>query len=154
PGVQPRGGARRGPAPAGALREHASLPSIRADPFCVPDLDRFLAATGAWVAEDALALLQEARQQHARAAGLVALSAAEEAALDVPGRGGTPKPFQRAGVAYLLERRRAFLADEQGLGKTVEALATLQAAEAFPAVVVCPANLKLNWRREAEAWLP
>ena len=154
PGAQSRGGARRGPLPAGALAEHASLPSIRADPFCVPDLDRFLAATGAWVAEDALALLQEAREQHARAAGLVALSAAEEAELDVPGLGGTLKPFQRAGVAYLLERRRAFLADEQGLGKTVEALATLQAADAFPAVVVCPANLKLNWRREAESWLP
>ena len=48
----------------------------------------------------------------------------------------------------------AFLADEQGLGKTIEALATLQAADAFPAVVVCPASLKLNWVRELEHWLP
>src|SRR5262249_16900649 len=55
---------------------------------------------------------------------------------------------------YLLERRRAFLADEQGLGKTIEALATLQADGAFPAVVVCPANLKLNWERETRTWLP
>jgi len=154
PGAQRPGSGRRGPLPAGASAEHASLPSIRADPFCVPDLDRFLAATGAWVSDEALALLQEAREQHARAAGLVELSAAEDAELDVPGLGGTLKPFQRAGVAYLLERRRAFLADEQGLGKTVEALATLQADDAFPAVVVCPANLKLNWRREAEVWLP
>jgi SWI/SNF-related matrix-associated actin-dependent regulator 1 of chromatin subfamily A len=51
-------------------------------------------------------------------------------------------------------RRRAFLADEQGLGKTIEALATLEAAEAYPAVVVCPASLKLNWLREIERWLP
>ena len=103
---------------------------------------------------DALALLQEAREEHARAAGLVALSAAHDAELEVAGLGGELKPFQRAGVAYLLERRRAFLADEQGLGKTIEALAALQADDAFPAVVVCPANLKLNWLREARAWLP
>ena len=57
-------------------------------------------------------------------------------------------------MAYALEARRAFLADEQGLGKTVEALATLEADDAYPAVVVCPASLKLNWRREIEHWLP
>ena len=103
---------------------------------------------------EALVLLQEIREQHARAAGLVALSAAAEDALEVPGLGGELKPFQRAGVRYLLERRRAFLADEQGLGKTIEALATIEAAGAYPAVVVCPASLKLNWLRELERWLP
>jgi SWI/SNF-related matrix-associated actin-dependent regulator 1 of chromatin subfamily A len=154
PGVELRRGARGGPLPPGAHAEHARMPAIRADPFCVPELDSFLADSGTWVADDALALLQEAREQHAHAAGLVALSAAESAELEVAGLGGELKPFQRAGVAYLLARRRAFLADEQGLGKTIEALATLQADGAFPAIVVCPANLKLNWRREAEAWLP
>lgn len=154
PGVQAPSARRRGPLPAGTRAEHAALPALRADPFCVPELDRFLADSGAWVEEETLATLQQIREEHARAAGLVALSAADDASLSVTGLGGQLKPFQRAGVAYLLERRRAFLADEQGLGKTVEALATLQADEAFPAVVVCPANLKLNWRREAEAWLP
>jgi SNF2 family DNA or RNA helicase len=57
-------------------------------------------------------------------------------------------------VRYALDARRCFLADEQGLGKTVEALATLEAAGAFPALVVCPASLKLNWQREAAHWLP
>ncbi len=138
----------------GAAREHAALPAIRADAFCVPELDSFLAAGRVWVDEEALALLQEVREEHARSAGLVALSGAEDAELVVPGLGGELKPFQRAGVSYLLRRRRAFLADEQGLGKTIEALATLQAADAFPAVIVCPANLKLNWEREIERWLP
>jgi SWI/SNF-related matrix-associated actin-dependent regulator 1 of chromatin subfamily A len=142
------------PGRTGLAGEHASMPAIRADPFCVPELDRFLERHGVWVQEEALVLLQEAREEHARSAGLVALSSAEESDLEVPGLGGELKPFQRAGVAYLLERRRSFLADEQGLGKTIEALATLQADEAFPAVVVCPANLKLNWLREVEAWLP
>jgi SNF2 family DNA or RNA helicase len=47
-----------------------------------------------------------------------------------------------------------FLADEQGLGKTVEALATLEADDAYPAIVVCPASMKLGWQREAAKWLP
>jgi SWI/SNF-related matrix-associated actin-dependent regulator of chromatin subfamily A-like protein 1 len=138
----------------GARHEHAQLPAIRADPFCVPELDRFLAAHGTWVDPEALGLLQEVREQHAHAEGLVALSAASDAELHVPGLGGELKPFQRAGVSYLLAQRRAFLADEQGLGKTIEALAALQADGAFPAVVVCPASLKLNWMREIERWLP
>jgi hypothetical protein len=139
----------------GSRGEHARLPAIRADPFCVPELDDFLATHGTWVAPEALVLLQEVREQHARAAGLVELSAATDAQVEIPaGLVGELKPFQRAGVSYLLSQRRAFLADEQGLGKTIEALATLEADGAYPAVVVCPASLKLNWLREIERWLP
>jgi SWI/SNF-related matrix-associated actin-dependent regulator 1 of chromatin subfamily A len=137
-----------------AAHEHARLPAIRADPFCVPELDAFLSAHGAWVEPAALEALQEVREEHARAEGLVALSAATDAPLEVPGLGGELKPFQRAAVSYVLAQRRAFLADEQGLGKTIEALAAVQAADAYPAVVVCPASLKLNWLRELERWLP
>lgn len=39
-------------------------------------------------------------------------------------------------------------------GKTIEALATIQAANAYPCLIICPASLKLNWAREAAAWLP
>ncbi len=85
---------------------------------------------------------------------LLALSRAEDAEITVDGLGGELMPFQRAGVAYALERRQVFLADEQGLGKTIQALATIQADLAYPAVVVCPASLKLNWLREIKAWLP
>ncbi len=138
----------------GAADAHGRLPAIRADPFCVAELDALMAARDIWVDPEALVLLQEVREQHARAAGLVALSAATDAALDVPVLGGELKPFQRAGVRYLLAQRRSFLADEQGLGKTVEALATLEADAAYPALVVCPASLKLNWMRELERWLP
>jgi SWI/SNF-related matrix-associated actin-dependent regulator 1 of chromatin subfamily A len=149
--------ALRGALPCGPRRvqhEHARAPAIRADPFCIGELDRFLQAHEIWVAPEALTLLQEVREEHARAAGLVALSAATDAPLRVPGLGGELKPFQRAGVSYLLTQRRAFLADEQGLGKTIEALAALESDAAYPAVVVCPASLKLNWLRETERWLP
>ena len=85
---------------------------------------------------------------------LIALSSAAEAEVAVEGLGGELMPFQRAGVAYALERRRLFIADEQGLGKTIQALATIEADGAYPAVVICPASLKLNWQREIAAWLP
>ena len=84
----------------------------------------------------------------------VALSYADDAELDGLVLGGELHPFQRAGVRYALERRRTFIADEQGLGKTVQALATLEADDAFPAAVICPASMKLVWKRETRALAP
>jgi hypothetical protein len=137
------------PRPGGG-HEHARLPAIRADPFCVPELDDFLAAHDVWVEPGTLVLLQEIREQHARAGQ----RHEPGGALVVHGLRGELKPFQRAGVSYLLAQRRAFLSDEQGLGKTIEAIATLEADGGYPAIVVCPASLKLNWMRELERWLP
>jgi hypothetical protein len=62
-------------------------------------------------------------------------------------------PFQWDAVRQMLRWRRALLADEQGLGKTVELLATVEAADAYPAVVVCPASLKANWLNEIAMWV-
>ncbi len=143
-----------------AAREHVvRTPAINADPFAVDELDALLEEQEQRAEEHDLrtglqAPPQEVREQHAREAKLVALSVATEGTLEVAGLGGELKPFQRAGVSYLLAQRRAFLADEQGLGKTIEALATLEADDAYPAVVVCPASLKLNWLRELKQWLP
>lgn len=85
-----------------------------------------------------------------------AVTASRPATVDfhVDGLGGTLRPFQLAGVQYAVQHERTFIADQMGLGKTVEALATLQATNNYPAVIVCPASLKLNWKREAERWLP
>jgi superfamily II DNA or RNA helicase len=140
--------------PGATAAYRGATPSLRADPFCVRELDALLGEYEVWIEPDALLELQRIREEHARAAGLVELSAATDAALELPGLGGELKPFQRAGVKYLLCQRRAFLADEQGLGKTIEALAAIEADGAYPAVIVCPASLKLNWLREIERWLP
>lgn len=99
-------------------------------------------------------VVEELIEEHDRAAATVALSHAEDAELDGLELGGELHPFQRAGVRYALERRRTFIADEQGLGKTVQALAALEKDDAFPAAVVCPASMKLMWEREANKWLP
>jgi hypothetical protein len=58
-------------------------------------------------------------------------------------------PHQADGVAFLLSKKRALLADDMGLGKTRQAVVALQAAVREGVVlVVCPASLKLNWKRE------
>lgn len=73
---------------------------------------------------------------------------------DVPGLLRPLFPFQRGGVAYAREKRRTFIADEMGTGKTQQALATLYAENAWPAVVMCPTSLKYNWKAEAEKTIP
>ena len=63
-------------------------------------------------------------------------------------------PYQAEGVRITLEKNRVLIADEMGLGKTIQALAYLQARKDLrPAVIVCPASLKINWLRECEKFL-
>jgi len=73
----------------------------------------------------------------------------------IPGLKGELFPFQKIGVAFIENQSgRALIADEMGLGKTVQALAWLQLhPEKRPAVIVVPASLKLNWKKEAEQWM-
>ncbi len=60
--------------------------------------------------------------------------------------------FQKIGANYLYCRDRALLADQMGLGKSLESLAALRSDEA--AVIVCPASLVQNWKDEAARWRP
>lgn len=53
-------------------------------------------------------------------------------------------------IAFLTEKKRGLIADEMGLGKSATAIVALEA----PAVVVCPAHLKINWAREIAMWQP
>lgn len=98
---------------------------------------------------------QDAQALVARYAKEVAASFAADVEKDfeIEGLKGTLKPFQKAGVAYLARRKRTFLADDMGMGKTIQVLATLQYTQAFPAIIVTPASLKKNWEKEANKWL-
>jgi hypothetical protein len=62
--------------------------------------------------------------------------------------------YQKAGVAYARDARRTFIADDMGLGKTLQSIATVELTDAYPAVVVCPPSLVLNWHAEYTKWLP
>ena len=127
------------------------------DPWALEALEGFLRTFVVTVSPAAKHHLDLVRAEHDEAIEAIRRSRAREAEPmpEVAARlGGELAPFQWAGVRYVLDKRRAFLADEQGLGKTVQALAALEADDAFPAVVVCPASLKLTWEREAAKWLP
>jgi superfamily II DNA or RNA helicase len=73
---------------------------------------------------------------------------------------GLLRPYQRLGAAWLWHLYRSglggVLADEMGLGKTLQALALLSAVRdgGAPCLVVCPASLVENWRREAARFVP
>ena len=131
--------------------------AVPLDSWLAEYLDEFVALHGVHVEGPAVAVLDRLLAERAQAADAVRNSRAEHGD-PIPEiaavLGGELAPFQWAGVRYVLEARRAFLADEQGLGKTVEALAALEADDAYPAVVVCPASMKLGWQREAAHWLP
>ena len=58
--------------------------------------------------------------------------------------------YQRDAVTWLAARPKAFLALDQGLGKTAIACTDMH----FPALVVCPTTLKINWSRELQMWRP
>lgn len=62
-------------------------------------------------------------------------------------------PYQAEGVDFLSSRTHAMLCDEMGLGKTIQAIAAINKLGARKVLIVCPATLKLNWKRELEKWL-
>lgn len=66
-------------------------------------------------------------------------------------KGCTLMDYQVDGVKFLQQANgRAILADEQGLGKTIEILAFLKLhqKEVLPAVIVVPSSVKLQWHHE------
>ncbi|MGH2915922.1 MAG: DEAD/DEAH box helicase [Solirubrobacteraceae bacterium] len=135
----------------------AGTREVAPDPWLVPELDALIARHDVALSPEAATVLEALRAEHLAARAAVARSRAGAAEpIDRVARvlGGELAPFQWAAVRYALAARGCFLADEQGLGKTVEALAALEADGAYPAVVVCPAAIKLGWEREARRWLP
>jgi hypothetical protein len=73
------------------------------------------------------------------------------------------RPYQLSGFHFLCHLTRhklgGILADDMGLGKTLQALAWLTWLKethqtAKPALVICPASVLHNWRREAERFTP
>lgn len=61
--------------------------------------------------------------------------------------------YQAEGRDFLSTRQHAMLCDEMGLGKTIQAIAAINKLGARKVLIVCPATLKLNWKRELEKWL-
>lgn len=84
---------------------------------------------------------------------LLNMSRAITSEYEVDGLGKTLYPFQKAGVEYAIKAERTFMADDMGVGKTIQALATIQDLGAYPAVVITPASMKHKWAQETLEWL-
>jgi superfamily II DNA or RNA helicase len=62
-------------------------------------------------------------------------------------------PYQRAGIAYAIAHHDTLIADEMGLGKSIQSVGVVNADPlARRILIVCPATLKLNWRKEFTKW--
>jgi SNF2 family DNA or RNA helicase len=62
--------------------------------------------------------------------------------------------FQKEGVTKMLNlKSNILLGDDMGLGKTPQGCKYLQLKEnSLPALIVCPATLKLKWQKELKRW--
>lgn len=74
-------------------------------------------------------------------------------------RGLNPFTFQRAGAVFLAKAYCALLADEMGTGKTIQTIIALRILhdlghDVFPALVIAPNTVTINWRNEFATWWP
>lgn len=65
------------------------------------------------------------------------------------------RPYQIEGVQFFKwNRGKALLADSAGIGKTIQAiLFCKQSKDNVPAVIVVPASIKKQWKKEWEKWI-
>jgi len=61
-----------------------------------------------------------------------------------------PMEHQKEAIEKLLANDRFILADDMGLGKTTSTVIASIEADVKKVLIVCPASLKINWKREIE----
>ena len=105
--------------------------------------------------DPAIDLLIETQAKAVAAASATDAPQADAAPLELPASiAEAMRPYQKAGVTYMLAHRASMQADEMGLGKTLQALAATEAANGYPAQVLAPASLLRNWGNESARWVP
>jgi SWI/SNF-related matrix-associated actin-dependent regulator 1 of chromatin subfamily A len=57
---------------------------------------------------------------------------------------------QKEAIQKLLENKKFILADDMGLGKTTSSIVAALESGAKKILIICPATLKINWKREIE----
>ncbi len=63
-------------------------------------------------------------------------------------------PFQKVGIEYAASRPNTLIADQMGLGKTIQAIGLVNHVKRIKSVlVVCPAGVKFVWEYELDRWL-
>lgn len=71
----------------------------------------------------------------------------KEACLEI-GLARQPRPYQCEGIAYMLNHGNCINGDDCGLGKTMSSICVVELLNTFPCLVICPASVKYNWKKE------
>lgn len=61
-----------------------------------------------------------------------------------------PLSHQKESIQKLVENKKFILADDMGLGKTTSTIIAALECGAKKVLIICPATLKINWKREIE----
>lgn len=64
------------------------------------------------------------------------------------------KPHQKEGVQFLIDRKKCILADDMGLGKSMETAIAAIEGNFDSILIICPASLKTNWKKELLWYVP
>lgn len=64
------------------------------------------------------------------------------------------KPHQKEAVQFLLSRKKCILADDMGLGKSLELSVAAIEGNFDSVIIICPASLKTNWKKELMWYVP
>ena len=64
------------------------------------------------------------------------------------------KPHQKEAVQFLLSRKKCILADDLGLGKSLELSVASIEGNFDSVIIICPASLKTNWKKELMWYVP
>ena len=64
------------------------------------------------------------------------------------------KNHQKAAVKFLLSRKKCILADDMGLGKSLELSVAAIEGNFDSVLIICPASIKTNWKKELSWYVP
>ena len=62
------------------------------------------------------------------------------------------RPYQNNDIFFLKQLKHAAIFNEQRTGKTPTTLKLLEAEGHDKIIIICPASLVLNWKKEVETW--
>jgi SWI/SNF-related matrix-associated actin-dependent regulator of chromatin subfamily A-like protein 1 len=100
--------------------------------------------------------LEEEEKRRLEKESTLSLSRASNFDIDIPSPEGLNYfDYQKAGIHFMNTRNSTLLADQAGLGKSIEISGLINAAKPRikNVLIICPASIKLNWKRELEKWL-
>lgn len=98
-------------------------------------------------------MIEENRHQAKRDEELARVKKLSDTDLAIPGLKIEPYPFQKVGIKFVMESKgRAYIGDEPGLGKTLQAIGVMLLKGCKRNLVVCPATMKYVWAQKVREW--